>query len=549
MSTTALSPQKKFEISDIIKNKSISRETTKETNTTEDSRFATIEENPYFKIVFSKEVALEDKSKLIEKEWETISTVKELDTKDKELSVFKEYLQYKRKEMNQKLIQLNNTDAFSQLNKMFNDLNNGLIDFEDKMSPLTQLVDDFFQLRMSGEDAAYNLFKEIKLDEDKEKLFNAEKSNITNQVDEISKRISILNNDNLSLRNDTNWFGNITKDSMNKIGINNTEINNLNQQLTELNNKINVMTPPVAEQGDNYEVKQRIRQNLLALNSEEHIKRQQELIKAADNFINTSSDRVGELRMTFDNIQKHQSGLSLTNNNMIKTYAIINEGVKNAMDKNKTKFETLGANAEETSILKKMEAEQKKELVGRVIKKLEDSYVDSEENYADLSTQSIRIKNMEEATGQQMGNLRRLHSQGIAGVADRLNTVLSAVFSAAGSEAGAMADNTVRRMQNYTDDISMKESIRIASGMGEQNRRISEMLEKVSEYKQVNDHRNEMAKGFLQESRDYLSKMSGLVDETLKSVSASYNENATLNSEKKKEKEKVVEKNDPLASI
>ena len=84
------------------------------------------------------------------------------------------------------------------------------------------------------------------------------------------------------------------------------------------------------------------------------------------------------------------------------------------------------------------------------------------------------MKTMKDAVDQQMNRACAMHSQGISGVADRLSVVLQAVSSAALGEALALAKDTLQQTAEHTNKVAQKESIRIATGIEEQNDRPEE---------------------------------------------------------------------------
>ena len=63
-----------------------------------------------------------------------------------EFKAFKEYLQFERKRMAQQIIDLTDTEAFAELKSVYDELNNSLISFEQKIAPLTDIVDAVYTL-------------------------------------------------------------------------------------------------------------------------------------------------------------------------------------------------------------------------------------------------------------------------------------------------------------------------------------------------------------------------------------------------------------------
>jgi hypothetical protein len=122
---------------------------------------------------------------------------------------------------------------------------------------------------------------------------------------------------------------------------------------------------------------------------------------------------------------------------------------------------------------------------------------------------------MKDANNSQIQKARTLHTDGIAGIADRLSVVLQAVAAAALGESSAMAKDTMQRMQGNTDTIAQKEVIRIATGINETNADLAKALDDLGAYGEVAKAATDITRSGLSEMRDKLSELQKLAKDTV----------------------------------
>jgi hypothetical protein len=132
-----------------------------ETSTrTSSKKFASIEENVFYKTIFA-EGDPEAKRAAVARElaYNLEDEKAENKTSLAEFELFKEWLMEQRKDMAQEIIKLTDTDAFSELKDVFDEMNLGLLDFENQMSPLTDILDAVYALRLASDGAMFDVFK------------------------------------------------------------------------------------------------------------------------------------------------------------------------------------------------------------------------------------------------------------------------------------------------------------------------------------------------------------------------------------------------------
>src|SRR5689334_4745031 len=155
--STAASPklERKADLSDVLTDAVRARQTGKATATheqveAEDARFANISANPFYSVMFSEENKPEQKREAVTKLLTFEGTKEENRERIKEFELFKEFLQSQREEMAQEIIRLTDTGTFAELKTVYDELNRSLIDFDEKMKPLTDIIDAVYTLRTNG---------------------------------------------------------------------------------------------------------------------------------------------------------------------------------------------------------------------------------------------------------------------------------------------------------------------------------------------------------------------------------------------------------------
>ena len=151
---------------------------------------ANIQENTFFKVIFSDSLSLEQKVEEVTNILE-FSDNKEIDrTKIQEFDTFKKYLQSISEEMPKQRIEMTDTEVFAELQLVYADFKNDLNDFIEKIKPLTELTDALYNLRQNGE--TRNALAQIKADQEWDEEKVTQKANVQSEIVNIEKQISEL---------------------------------------------------------------------------------------------------------------------------------------------------------------------------------------------------------------------------------------------------------------------------------------------------------------------------------------------------------------------
>lgn len=478
-------------------------------STRTESPQANIQNNTFFKVIFSDNLSLEQKVQEVTQILEFTDN-KEIDReKVEEFDKFKEYLQSISEEMSKQRIEMTDTEVFAELQRVYADFNNDLNDFIDKIKPLTEITDALYNLRQNGE--TRNALAQIKADQEWDDEKQAEKKQIQDEITNNNTLITKLKEEIHTLEQDRIFFGlgKIKAASKAKIAINQEKIaqleqdrQNKNTQLANLEEEIKHRHAQRSESLDVEKLKE-----LLNLTSDEHTLRQADMVESALKFVNQGKERFGAIRGHLEKMVKQIEGLSDNNGNMIQIYAIMNEATKQVEKVHRERRQELENKDVGDNLLESMKLEETRRNLDEHIDTVSTATVDTMQTYGELTTEAIKIRNMQAATKKQVESARAMHSRGIASVASQLSVVVTAVNSAAINEAQSMAGNTLAEMARVTNDIAKNEAIRIATGRDEINNDLEAMLQNLAEFGDTQREATEITRSALETMRANLEEI------------------------------------------
>ncbi|HYD19209.1 MAG TPA: hypothetical protein VEF76_12090 [Patescibacteria group bacterium] len=503
-----------------------------------DEKFSDINTNTFYQIVFNEKLDAMQKKEEIAK---ALSFDPEDKTKSqetlKEFVLFKEYLQNERKRLAQEIIKLTDTGAFSELQGVIEELNGGILEFDKQMTPLTEIIDAVYKLRLQGGETVLGVFREIKEDQAAEEDRKKKLAENERKLVELQQRSEGVNGDLAVLKNSRSsrkWFGlgGLKEEAIRNIAAKEGEIAALGGEVEATVKQVETLKDPNTARDSQYAEfaaeKAKLRE-LLDLTSEQHKARQKGLVNAAQDFVNKSDTRVGNVVVHLDQMTGQIEGLSNVNNGMQSIYAIVSEASKDASDENqKIRDAFLPPKEGAESPIEQMQRENKKQAAEEYITSLDASTVDTMKTYQDLTSQAIRIKQMKDANRDQVSKTRELHSSGIAGVADRLSTVLQAVSAAALNESSEAAKMSINTMNDKTNAVAMKESIRTAMGIKDAATGLAKAVDDLAAYGEVLRTSSEITREGVKEIKEGLSTLQDSIKKTKKDLQDAYAVNAEV---------------------
>jgi hypothetical protein len=490
------------------------------------TQFANIASNTFYKIMLDGEAEPRAKMEACAKALAYAESKDQSRERLEEFKAFKEYLQFERKRMAQQIIDLTDTEAFAELKTVYDELNNSLISFEQKIAPLTDIVDAVYTLRMNG--LTFDAFKEIILDKEAEAKLAALRARQEHDFKALSTEITSIAEQNAVLAENKAFFGlgGTKKAAREEIARNTLLLERKKAELEDLTSKIKDVAGHAPREStlsaEFVTAKNKLRE-LLDISSDEHKQRQRDLVNAAQSFVNTTETRVGGISKHFEGMDRQINNLLDANFSMREIYAVLNDATKEAHTHNETRRQSLqAATGVDEGELEKMNRERNKRDLENYITSLNASSVDTTAVLAELTNSSHRIKSMKDGNEQQISKTRQLHSSGVAGVADQLSTVLQAVSAAALGESSEMARMSLERMNTKTQDLSQKEVIRLALGTHETNTDLNKALQDLEQYGEVVRTATTITREGLKETKDLLGKLEHAARDVQRDVKESF---------------------------
>ena len=473
-------------------------------------KFASIEENSFYKIIFA-EGDPEAKKAAVARELAYSLEEEKADNKASlaEFELFKAWLMEQRKEMAQEIIKLTDTDAFSELKDVFDDMNQGLLDFEDQMAPLTDILDAVYALRLASDGAMFDVFKEIQDDKAEEERVAVLRGKQERALGELNGQVEHLRSQTEVLQQQKSWFGlgGTKKSALQKIDLIQKEVGEKKASIDKLVVDIeNTKVDRESQFSQFAEEKSKLRE-LLDISSEEHKARQQALVDSANSFVNTAETRTADVLDHLEGINDQVDRLADSNSGLRGVYAIISEAVEEAEVVNTRVRDSLMDGSEDESNIAKMKRENSKMAVENHVTAMTAAKVDTVGTFADLTAESYRIKAMKDSNTGQVSKTRSLNSKGVAGVASRLSTVLQGVSMAALTESSEVAHMTLERMNDQTNRMAQKEAIKNAMGISLENDALVKAIEELESYGKVARAATDISREGYTEMKDHLAEL------------------------------------------
>ena len=488
--------------------------------TTVSSNADAISNNPVAQILTDKSRSpIEKKTALI-----ALMTATEDKTRnkanEKAYRAWEEHLQNVRENLAQEIIALTDTGAVSELQAIYKEMQQRLVDYNGRIEPLVSLTESIYRLRTSGKAGA--AFEEIMRDREEEARvqkilddLDVENTDILAKLETQDETIRVSSQERGMF-----GFGGITNAAKDRIkGANDEKVRLLGRLEKNRDKKAN--TKPAAlesSMGENEADKAELRR-LLDLNSDEWKERQKDLVDSAREFISTSKVRTLSVRDHLGDMDTQIERLADANSRMGGMYAIMSDAMSEAKDNSLKLSDTLGTAEEGEGNIARREREDRQTIVGDHIESLNAAFSSTVSTAADLTGQNIRIGTMKKSNTAQLDQARLLSSQGVAGVADRLSVVLQAVGGAALGESTAGARDILQQMKRSTDNISQKDTIRLAMGMEDTNKDIQAMMDGLMQAGEVLNTSNQITReslGTMLTNLDRMSEAARGVEETIR---------------------------------
>lgn len=505
-----------------------------------ENAWADLAENPIYKIMNDEKLKAETRPQAIA----TVLTYAEDKEKAragiKAMDRYKEFLQDAREKMMIRVIELTNTDTFSRLQSVYDHMNGGLNDFENKLKPLMDLLDGVHSLRMEGK--TYSTYQEIKSDQVWEEQNQAEIDQVVAEIAQIIEAIERLTLEIAGHEGETNhWiFGGGLKESA-RVAIKSktAEIEQFREKQKLAQEKLDKLRNERQErvkQGS--EAKAALRK-LLDLTRDEHKDQVKDLVGTALNFVKMAKSESNAISDDLSLMGDQWEKLYDANGKITFQYAQLSEGLSLAeranIEKRKEYEPPVLPEGEEEGNTAKFIREGHKNTVDQLVGAISASKTDTATTFADLTAGAIRLKGMMDANNAQIVRVHAMKSQGVAGLAERLATSVTAVSQAATTEAAAGMNDALNNMREMTGKVTRNQAIANALGQQEGNNDLLRALDDLGASGDALREATSIQENAVNEARGYLDQLNELAKEVKGDISdafAVYSESAAGSSSK-----------------
>lgn len=469
-----------------------------------------IADNPFYKLMFDPSKSLEERKAEI-----TRLGISTLDSKQdrantKAYDEFREWLSSQQTELAEQIIALSNIDSMAELQSVLNDMNTDLIGFEDKMNPIMDIIESIHYLRTN--DLIGDAFRDFEREKAEDEQRKAEAARVEAEIAEKNRTIAQQDEIRINALTKRSLFGlgGMTAAAVREKAMAEEAIEAAKASKVELDAKakeLRAAKPVATRDGDEVAYHKGRLKELLDMSRGENQERMIQLRDSASRFINTARDRTGSLRDQFGKLASQIETAEDSNQNMIKVYAILNDGLKDANKANADMRDGLANAGENESTIDTMTREEKLRALDTHVGHLSRSQGETMATFGSLNQQAIRIHTMRGATDQQIDTARRINTEGVAATADRLATVLTAVSGAALGEAAEAAKGTLERMRRSTSDIASREVIRVAMGTSQINDQLETVFQELEDIREVQQHATGITRNAMTEMRERMEQL------------------------------------------
>lgn len=437
-----------------------------------ESNATDISANPIAKIVLDPVIKDDQKVETLAK---TIAA-----TTLKDVQAFSTYLAQRRTLAQRRLLELTSTTAFPRLQSVIGSLQNGVVDFDNLMQPMTDDLQAAFDLRTNGK--MNEAISQIAEDRAREAGWEAEHARIEAAHANIRDTERQLNIDIARLGENKNFFNIVRKSSLQSIAEKRLELEGLDPQLANLADAAAKLTADKAQYAirtDEYKLQKERLRKMLDLGPG-YTKRVEEIVTKAVEFIDNSSTEVGAIREEFDGLEDQSRNILAANAQMVRVTAILDKGIDGAGKLNRERVQILAVSPPDEDTLASVTRTQEKNELERFVTALSETSISTKKNVTALQEDAVGANSFNMVVMKQQTNLRELHGDGIASITTNLNMALQAFNTAALTEAGNNAWQAIGDMNAVTNRIRDNQVIASAMAVDDTNQRIVEKFDSLA---------------------------------------------------------------------
>ena len=480
----------------------------------ETATVATPTDNAIYKIVFG-EGSPEQKRAALKAYLTFPGTKAESRARADAYRAFEEWLQSERKRMAREIIRLTDTEAFAELQKTYQAMNGDLVEFDEKLKPLLEILQAVYDLRGAGK--TLDAFIEIQQDKAHEAERKAQQEADEARFTDLRARIDSLRKENAQLGEQKALFGygGIKASARTQMAVNQVDLDKTVSELDAFTAEVGQRDDAkhISALGDMSKQKEKLRE-LLDLNADTHTENQKALLEATRNFCDHAEERAGAVRQHFEGMAKQIEALSDTNSQMLGVYAVMADGLHDAVEANTEMRTDLTAAPADESTFARLDREDRLNALEDHVAAMDKATGSTIETIGDLTKQAVNVRTMRSSNQDSIEQARRMQAQGVAGVADQLSVVVNAISSAAIGESAELLRGNLTKMVERTGVIAQQEVIKQSMNIQQFDQDITHAIDNLQKIGDVLQTGNTVYREGLESLHGNLDRMRGLADAT-----------------------------------
>lgn len=437
----------------------------------------------------------------------------------KALEETREFIASKRAAAARKQIELASTTIFAKVKQVIGGMQQGVVNFDNTMQPMTDDLQVIFDLRTSGKmnQTVANISQDRIVEADWEKRhqdIDQKTASINSDVKHLNKEISLL-------ECDKNIFGSVKKSAVQQIVLKQQQLKTLQEDMDQQKKFYDTLTAEQKEydekHGEDKETKDKLRK-MLDISGDEYIKKMEKVITDALAFIDTSKKDVGELREELGDLDEQAANQIRINGQLKLVTAILDKGIDKAQEINIGKVKSLAAAPDNEDMLSQVTRTQKKNDIERFVAALKGTSTSVKGTVSALTDDAISANNFSQIVADQRINIQELHSEGIASVTSNLSQTINAFNAAALNEGAENARQAMFDMNTVTDKIRNQSVINSAMTVENTEKRVIERIASLSSVTDALDVANKLSAKGMSSLAQRLSELDKANDEAQKKL-------------------------------
>lgn len=475
-----------------------------------------MENNPFAKIAAETADPKVQKQRMVE-----LLTYVDAETTEqnkKYLSEYNAYMQSERQRLAVELIKMTDTETFANMQRVLTEINDGVLDFEEKIKPFMEIINAVRLIQ--EEDATTDILSEMREDQKARDALEVKLRGIREKIQAERNLIKDKEVEASLKSKERTWlgYGGIKASAKKRIAILTVEIDESKATIQKLEAELKEAQSQVIESESKYKHladAKKIVANMLVLSETEHVERHKDLVDTAASFVQNTKSRVDDTLGHSVKMDAQLKSLSDLAFGMRARYKTLSEATKEAESINSEIHAKVKAEIDSMDIddLDRITKEGENRNISKHISSLNDITRETVDVLSDLTISSQRIETMETANTAQIKKTEQIQTSGIAGVADNLSSVLTAINQAAIGQASTAAQQSLRRMNDTTMELTKESMVNSAVARKEDNQALVNALEQFANFGEIISLTNDAALETIKESRKLVSDYKELADD------------------------------------